>query len=52
MADRMFWFKRSILGVPFKRLHYCWLLLAERIVSRRLFGDPLHKIWTVLLPSG
>ena len=29
-----------------------WLLLAEGHLNRRLFGDMLHRIWALPLPSG
>ncbi len=29
-----------------------WLLLAERHLNRRLFGDMLRRIWALPLPSG
>ena len=35
-----------------KHARYYWLLLAEGHLNRRLFGDMLHKIWALPLPSG
>ena len=29
-----------------------WLLLAERHLNRRLFGDMLRRVWALPLPSG
>ncbi len=29
-----------------------WLLLAEGHLNRKLFGDMLHRIWALPLPSG
>ena len=34
------------------RARYYWLLLAEGHLNRRLFGDMLHRIWALPLPSG
>ncbi len=39
-------------GRLIKHARYYWLLLAERHLNRRLFGDMLHKIWALPLPSG
>jgi hypothetical protein len=35
-----------------KHARYYWLLLAEGHLNRRLFGDMLHRIWALPLPSG
>ena len=35
-----------------KHVRYCWLLLAEGHLSRRLFGEILDRIGALLLPSG
>ena len=35
-----------------KHARYYWLLLAEGHLNRRLFGDILHRIWVLPLPSG
>ena len=35
-----------------KHARYYWLLLAEGYLNRRLFGDMLHRIWALPLPSG
>ena len=35
-----------------KHARYYWLLLAEGHSNRRLFGDMLHRIWALPLPSG
>ena len=35
-----------------KHARYYWLLLAEGHFNRRLFGDMLHRIWALPLPSG
>ena len=35
-----------------KHARYDWLLLAEGHLNRRLFGDMLHRIWALPLPSG
>ena len=34
-----------------KHARYYWLLLAEGHLNRRLFGDMLHRIWALPLPS-
>jgi hypothetical protein len=39
-------------GRLLKHARYYWLLLAEGYPNRRLFGDMLHNIWTLPLPSG
>ena len=39
-------------GRLLKHARYYWLLLAEAYPNRRLFGDTLHKIWALPLPSG
>ncbi len=39
-------------GRLLKHARYYWLLLAEGHLNRRLFGDMLHKIWALPLPSG
>jgi hypothetical protein len=31
---------------------YYWLLLAERHLHRRLFGQMLRRIWALPVPSG
>jgi hypothetical protein len=31
---------------------YCWLLLAESHLTRRLFGAMLRRIWTLPVPTG
>ncbi len=35
-----------------KHARYYWLLLAEGHLNRKLFGDMLHRIWALPLPSG
>ena len=35
-----------------KHARYYWLLLVEGHLNRRLFGDMLHRIWALPLPSG
>ena len=35
-----------------KHARYYWLLPAEGHLNRRLFGDMLHRIWALPLPSG
>ena len=35
-----------------KHARHYWLLLAEGHLNRRLFGDMLHSIWALPLPSG
>ncbi len=35
-----------------RHARYYWLLLAEGHLNRRLFGDMLHKILALPLPSG
>ena len=35
-----------------KHARYYWLLLAEGHLNHRLFGDMLHRIWALPLPSG
>ena len=35
-----------------KHARYSWLLVAEGHLNRRLFGDMLHRIWALPLPSG
>ncbi len=35
-----------------KHARYYWLLLAQGHLNRRLFGDMLHRIWALPLPSG
>ncbi len=35
-----------------KHARYYWLLLAEGHLNRRLFGDMLHRISALPLPSG
>ena len=35
-----------------KHARYYWLLLAEGHLNRKLFGDRLHRIWALPLPSG
>ena len=35
-----------------KHARYYWLLLAETHLNRWLFGDILHKIWALPVPSG
>jgi hypothetical protein len=35
-----------------KHARYYWLLLAEGQLNRKLFGDRLHRIWALPLPSG
>jgi hypothetical protein len=35
-----------------KHARYYWLLLAEGHLNRKLFGEMLHKIWALPLPSG
>ena len=39
-------------GRLIKHARYYWLLLAEGHLNRRLFGDMLHRIWALPLPSG
>ena len=35
-----------------KHARYYWLLWAEGHLNRKLFGDMLHRIWALPLPSG
>ena len=39
-------------GRLIKHARYYWMLLAEGHLNRRLFGDMLHRIWALPLPSG
>ena len=39
-------------GRLIKQARYYWLLLAERHLNRRLFGDMLRRIWALPVPSG
>ena len=39
-------------GRLIKHARYYWLLLVEGHLNRRLFGDMLHRIWALPLPSG
>ena len=39
-------------GRLIKHARYYWLLFAEGHLNRRLFGDMLHRIWALPLPSG
>ena len=44
------WMKTG--GRLVKHARYYWLLPAEGHLNRRLFGDMLHRIWALPLPSG
>ena len=35
-----------------KHACYCWLLLAEGHLNRRLFGSTLRRIWALPVPCG
>jgi len=35
-----------------KHARYCWFLLVERHLTRRLFGLMLHRIWPLPAPTG
>ena len=39
-------------GRVVKHARYCWLLLAESHLTRRLFGSMLHRIAALPMPSG
>ena len=35
-----------------KHVRYCWILLAEGHLTRRVFGAILRRIWTLALTAG
>jgi hypothetical protein len=39
-------------GSLVKHARYYWLLLAERHLNRKLFGEMLERIWALPVPSG
>jgi hypothetical protein len=39
-------------GRLIKHARYCWLLLAESHLTRRLFGGMLQRILTLPVPAG
>lgn len=35
-----------------RHARYCWLLLAESHLTRRLFGSMVRRIWALPVPTG